>query len=214
MHNTIIGRIKSSIIKISKKIHHGLLLHVIRSRLALIGFEISPYYLMKEGIGNFNPPEIKGNRTDYTTGFLGHEDMVLINRNAPEWDLEELLDRLKTGKRCFGVKYNDEIAAFFWISYESCSFKALNFKLNENEAYFTDMQTMEQFRGKNLAPFLRYQCMNILQELGKDTFFSVTEYFNTSAVRYKMKLNAKKLKLNIFLKLFKKYQWHFTLRTY
>lgn len=214
LHNNMIGKIKSSLRKISKKIHHGLLLHGIRRRLASIGFEISPYYLMIEGIGKFDPPKIKGNRAEYTTGFLGQEDMATINRNAPEWDLKELLDSLKMGKRCFGVKYKDEIAAFFWINYEVCTFKALSFQLKENEVYFTDMYTMEQFRGKNIAPFLRYQCMNILQEMGKDTFFSVTEYFNTSAVRYKIKLNAEKLKLNIYLKLFKKFQWHFTLRTY
>lgn len=208
------SKIKSFIKKIGIKIRYGLLFHVISKRLARIGIDISPYYLMKEGIGNFDPPTIKGDPAEYTTGFLGPEDMVLIKKHAPEWDLNGLLNSLNMGIKCFGIKKKEEIAAFLWISFKACKYKTISIQLKENEVYFTDMFTMEQFRGKNIAVNLRYQCMNILMHMGKDTFYSVTEYFNTSSMKYKKKLNAKKLKLCLYLKLFNKYEWNFTLRTY
>ena len=169
---------------------------------------------MKEGIGNFDPPTIKGDPAEYTTGFFGPEDMVLINKQEPECDLKGLLNSLNTGKKCFGVKYKEEIAAFCWISFTAITYKTVSSPLKENDVYFTDMYTMKQFRGKNIAAHLRYKCMILLMKMGKDTFYSVTECFNTPAIRYKKKLNAKKQRLCLYLKLFNKYKWHFTLRTY
>jgi hypothetical protein len=76
------------------------------------------------------------------------------------------------------------------------------------------MYTMDDFRGKNLAPYLRYKSYEILKELGRDKIYSVSVLFNSSAIRYKEKLNAKNLKLILYIELFKKLKWSITLKNY
>jgi hypothetical protein len=73
---------------------------------------------------------------------------------------------------------------------------------------------MESHRGKNLAPYLRYKSYEILKELGRDKIYSASDSFNSPAIRFKEKLNAKKLKLILFVKIFNRIQWSFTLKSY
>jgi hypothetical protein len=61
------------------------------------------------------------------------------------------------------------------------------------------MYTMEPYRDKNLAPYLRYQSYGILNKTGRSKLYSVSEYFNSSSIKYKQKLNAKNLKLVLFI---------------
>jgi hypothetical protein len=56
---------------------------------------------------------------------------------------------------------------------------------------------------------MRYQCYKELAKMGKVRLYSITSLFNTSAMKFKQKLNAKPLKLGLFVKLFKR--WHFDL---
>jgi hypothetical protein len=73
---------------------------------------------------------------------------------------------------------------------------------------------MESRRGNNLAPYLVYKSYEILQAMGRDKIYSVTEYFNTSAIKYKRKLKIKRLELILFIRLFKKYHWSIKLKSY
>jgi hypothetical protein len=86
--------------------------------------------------------------------------------------------------------------------------------LKSNEAYLTDMFTVEGFRGKNLAPFLRYKSYEMLKEMGRDTFYSISISFNTPAVRYKEKLEAKKVNLILLIQLFRKFHTIIKLKTF
>jgi hypothetical protein len=72
---------------------------------------------------------------------------------------------------------------------------------------------MKAFRGKNLAPYLRYKSYDILKKMGRSKIYSVSAFFNSSAVRYKEKLNAKNLKLALYIEIFKKIRWRFNLKT-
>ena len=88
------------------------------------------------------------------------------------------------------------------------------FKLNENEAYLFDAYILKAYRGHKLAPFMRYRCYRELEKMGRSTFYSYSDYFNTPANRFKKKLDARLLKLCLFIKLFEKFEWNLTLKSY
>ena len=209
------SKLKSAINKARNTIRYGLVLQTARVYLIRAGIDISPYYIMKEGIGNFTPPAIKDyDPSLYITSFFSEEDITLISKKVPEYQTRYVVNSVKDGQMCYGIKYRNDVAAFLLVDFKSSHYKTIDFPLKENEVYFNDMYTLESFRGKNIAPFLRFRCMQALRDMGKDTFYSMTEYFNTPAVNYKKKLNAQKQKLCLYLQLFKKYEWNFTLKTY
>ncbi len=49
--------------------------------------------------------------------------------------------------------------------------------------------------------------------MGRNKIYSVSIYFNSSAIRYKEKLNAKNIKLVLYIEIFKIIKWRFTLKT-
>jgi hypothetical protein len=200
--------------RIIDKFRYGLVLQVIRNQLTRIGIEITPFYLEKEGLCISEVPEIKGLISEYSVGFLDEMDMKIIADKARGYSEAEFLTRMKEGKLCLGLKHNEEIAVFMWIFLHECEYGPIKTTLKSDEAYLTDMYTMESYRGRNLAAYLRYRSYEILKRLGRDKIYSVGEYFNTSAMKYKSKLNVKKLKLVLFLRLFYKFKWSFTIKSY
>ena len=87
-------------------------------------------------------------------------------------------------------------------------------KIKENEAYLLNMFTFNSFRGKNLAPYLRYYCYRYLENRNITIKYSISNYFNKSAIKFKKKLNSKHLILYVNIELFKKLQWHFVLKRF
>jgi GNAT superfamily N-acetyltransferase len=116
--------------------------------------------------------------------------------------------------KCLGAKHDGKIIAYSWINLEECHYTGNRFRLKENEAYLFDMYTAKPYRGKNIAPHLRYQIYKSLNEMGRETFFSVSEVFNRPSIKFKKKLKARFLKLCVFIELFKKIRFHITLRRF
>jgi hypothetical protein len=159
-------------------------------------------------------PAIKGDIADYIVEFIDAEEIKRIAHNVHAYSEEGMLKLLEKGKKCLALRHHGEIASLMYIDMDECDFASLDLKLKVDEAYLTYMYTMDEFRGKNLAPYLRYRSYEILKELGRDKTYSVSVLFNSSAIRYKEKLNAKNLKLILYLELFKKIKWSITLRNY
>jgi hypothetical protein len=88
------------------------------------------------------------------------------------------------------------------------------FELKPTESYLNSIYTFEAYRGKNLAPYLRYHSYKLLEEKGITTYLSVSEYFNKSTIRFKKKLNSKPAKLYLSLVLFKRWTMNFTMKDY
>ncbi len=192
----------------------GLIFQSIRLKLIRLGIEFTPYYLMQEGIQFVTKiPVIQGIQDEYSLNFLGPEDMKIgaLNGGLSE---EKSLYLLKTGQKCVGLKYNGEVAAYLWINFNEIDFASLKIPLKNNEAYLWEMRTMESFKGKNLAPYLRYKSYEILREMNRDVLYSVSVYFNNPTIKVKKKLGAKKLKLLLFIQLFNKFHRSFTLKSY
>lgn len=204
----------SLIKKIWGKVRYGLTLQGIRYVLTKIGIEFSPYYLFQEGINVMEMPEIKGMDTDYSCELLKPENMKVIGAiNYAGFSEEKLLAFLKAGEQCLGIKHNNEIVAFMWMNYNELNYKSTVIPLKDNEAYLWFMYTRDSYRGKNLAPYLRYKSYEMLKQIGRDKLYSVSDYFNSPAVTFKKKLNAQKLKLILFVQLFGKIRHTYLLKS-
>ena len=185
--------------KVLTKIRHGILIQAIRDNLTRTGLVITPYYWVQEGLIDV-PPENKIEDFDnYTFSVFEEEDIREIakitsgDRMIPE---KYTLDRLKMEHiKCFGVKYKGEMVAFSFINIKECNNQFHSLIMKKNEAYLFDMYTLKPYRGKNIAPILRYKVYEFLREINKDTFYSISEYFNKPSINFKKKLNAKFLEL-------------------
>jgi hypothetical protein len=208
------NKVLSLMQKIGIKIRYGMVLQVIKNRIGRLGIDIVPYIFFQEGTVEVKMPEIKGSVSDYQFEFLGQTDMKTISESNSGFMEEEYLGFLADGGICLGMKLGNQIAAFMWINIKERGFKETIIPLKSDEAYLWNMYTMESFRGINLAPYLRYKSYELLKGMGRDKLYSISEYFNTPAIKFKLKLNAKRLRLGLYIKLFKKYHWDITLRSY
>lgn len=199
------------------KFKYNPFMRVVLDGLTKMGIRISPYYVVLEGLFNRSLPDLEKGFDEYEIGFLGTEDMKEIyaipgpDRTFSE---EDLLLRLKEGKKCLGLKYKKEIIAFTWFDLAEFSCRFYRFSLKEDEAYLFDAYTLMPFRGKGIAPYMRYQCYKALAKLGRNKLYSVSGCFNTPSIKFKMKLNAKLLELGLYIELFKRWSFNSRLKRF
>jgi hypothetical protein len=197
------------------RIRFGTVFQWLHRRFAKIGIDIFPYYWVLEGKGNISPPVFHGNLEEYSFDFFGPPEMKEIGNDSDIKGLEKtFLSRMKNGDKCFGVKHFEKIVGYTWINLKNSTYRGNIFRLSDHEAYLYDMYTRRSYRGKNIAPYLRYQCYNILNKMGRNTFYSVSEFFNPPSIKFKKKLNARFVRLSLHIKLFNKLRWHITLKKY
>ena len=171
------------------------------------GVKIIPFYLFLEGISDDGLLHLDTGFEDYDLGFLGEKDMDAIStfpfRNISR---SQLQTRLDSGKMCLGVKYQGKLVAFSWCDLDECSYGGCKFPLKYDEAYLFDLYTLSSFRGRGIAPYLRYQMYQELFKLGRKRLYSISNRFHTASIRFKTKINAKILYSGLHLELFKR--WH------
>jgi GNAT superfamily N-acetyltransferase len=201
---------------IREKARHSHPLRLVVDGLWKMGISVRPFYVFQEGLSDIKTSEWHGKFDGYKLGFLDKNDMGVISaipfRNASS--LEELLQRLREGKRCLGMKHGGELVAFTWCNFDRFDFESFCFDLSENEAYLFDAYTLEPYRGKGIAPYLRDQIYRELDLLGKKRLYSVSDCFNTPAVKFKMKLNARIIELGLFVELFGKWRFGRIIKKY
>jgi hypothetical protein len=200
--------------KIKTKVRYGLTLQAMRSVLMRFGIEISPFYIFREE-ARFakKPPDIEGS-ADYSVEELGRDDMKLIGSIYEALPEEKLLGFLDAGEKCIALKYKGEIVSFVWINFNVLNYGSTVINLKSNEAYMWFGYTLIPYRGKNLIPYLRYNIYEILIKMNRDVLYSVSDCFNSPAVRFKEKLNARKVSTILYINLFKKIRKSYTLRVY
>ena len=188
---------------------HGLFLFRLQGWLSRkAGITLGMCYLVSEG--DFSgDPDWQDEYADYQPVLLGREDMELIAPDHPWDDIDGLRSRVDRGHICVGLKHGSEIAAFTWADLVECNHRPLSFKMKENEGYLYDAFTLPAYRGRGLAPYMRYQCYEQLKATGRDRFFSISAYFDKPSIRFKQKLNARfdKLYVSIGTRSGKKYTW-------
>ena len=189
-------------------------LRSIYDRLSSIA-QIFPYDLVQEGLFDDGPLDLNAPLDNCVTAFLGPSDMKTISASPEVSHSEnELLDRLAADCLCLGIKHNGEIVAYSWCNLRRLSYGMLNFPLKENEAYLFDARTFEAYRGYRLAPYLRYELYKHLAGLGRKRLFSCTSLLNTSAVKFKKRLQAKPIKVYLYFNFLDKYRFHIPLKNY
>jgi len=195
------------------KIRYSTWLRLVFDALARAGIVIQPYYVVMEGLFGDPMPRMGDGFEEYEVGYLGPGDMNIIAAiPGREVSLDSLNRRLAEGKRCFGIKRRGELAAFTWADLKNLSGGAYSRPLDPDEAYLFDAYTLIPFRGRGIAPYIRYLVYRELEKLGKTRLYSISLYVNTPSIRFKKKLNAKFLELRMYYRIFRRWEREFLLR--
>lgn len=183
--------------------------------LGKVGIGIIPYYVILEGLFNNTLSHLETGFDEYEIGFLGPEDMKTIasipGRNHKE---EKFLSRLEKGNLCFGVKHHSQLAAFTWCNLQESTFKGCALPLKDDEAYLFDAYTLMPFRGKGIAPYMRYQMYKEAAKLGRNKLYSISDIHNTPSIKFKKKLHARFVEKHVFIRLFNKWTFNMSLKKY
>ena len=156
------------------------------------------YYWVKEATYTIASPAlilIRGKLKDFEISTFGEEELIYIKKTIIGIENKDLLTDLKNGEICIGLKHKDEIAAYMFIKCRPFTFRRRDFKLKPVDSYLHNMYTLEAFRGKNLAHYLRYYSYKLLEKKGVTNFYSISDYFNKSTIKFKKKLTSKPLYL-------------------
>jgi hypothetical protein len=203
--------LKSVIKKIIYRVRQRFVLSYIFEGLGTIGIQISPWYLSEELSFDEMNPYLKPKLEPVVGGFLSLPQIEKIYTHPEsKWLGVEKRRLFQEGCLCFGLMYNNEIVAYTWCNLHRCHEVHL-FPLKDDEAYITETFTFKAYRGKNLAPFMRYQLKKHLNKMGRTKVYSFTNIFNTPAIKFKKKLMAKPFKIILCIKIFNKYDWNFML---
>ncbi len=194
-------------------LRNGLFMFGLLNRLAKIGIDIAPYYWVQEEIEPCTMPIIKDDAL-YTVRYLNEKELREVCPYEPGENLDKMLDGVANGQLVIALENDHKIAAYNLVELNDFDFKGRMFRLGPHEAYLSNMWTFHEYRGKNIAPHLRYQTYRLLHEKGIDVKYSITDYYNKSSIKFKKKLNSKPLFLYLSIVLFKRYKWNFTLRRY
>lgn len=196
-------------------LQNGLFWFGLRNRLANIGLDFDPYYWELEGLGMADPPEIKGDPNHFNLEYLSLEDIRELSENIYGLNRELLLSGMENGQKCIGLRHaGGNIAAYMMIETGAYNYKKRCITLKPNEAYLLGMYTFEDFRGMNLAPYLRYKSYKLLKDEGRDRLYSITAYFNKSSLKFKRKLGARHLSLHLYIGLFNRLERNFVIKRY
>jgi hypothetical protein len=195
-------------------VRNGLFFFGLMNRLNKIGIEIRPYYWVQEEVEPCMEPVVKDGASNYTMKKIGIDESKSLRCLESDKQFDELIKGIEKGQLCFGLVNNGKIAAYTFVELNNFEFKGKKIKLKPNEAYLLNMWTFHEYRGRNLAPYLRFQTYKMLLEEGRDVKYSITEYFNKSSGKFKKKLNSKNLSLHLNIELFGKFKWHFKIKDY
>jgi hypothetical protein len=192
---------------------HGLVLQRIVECLRRIGVDFSPYWLFREGV-RAHRTEWSDLEREFVSSVLGAGDVPAVAACTP-WNTEEVVrKRLERGHLCIVLKHGSAIAGYTWADLHRVSDDTCNFPLADDEAYLYDAYISPQFRGRSLAPYMRSECYKHLRAAGRRSFYSISDFFNTPAIKFKRKLNAEVVRLYLQVKLGGRLLGQWVLREY
>ncbi|MBW1817992.1 MAG: hypothetical protein JRF65_11155 [Deltaproteobacteria bacterium] len=181
-------------------------LRLLFDALARFGILVQPYYIIQEGLFGNRERRFPKGMDAYETGYLAPEDMETVAAIPGRKEtVEDLRRRLEKGNLCFGAKRHGELAAFTWFGLDVLDAGRHRRPLEKDEAYLFDAYTLIPYRGKGIAPYIRYLGYEELEKLGRTRLYSISLYFNTPAVNFKKKLGAEFLELRLEVRLFRKW---------
>jgi len=179
------------------------------------GIEIVPYYVTYESLNHETEPSVDPELGPVAACLLSPAEIEAVYTHPDSKVMGDMKSTYLAERcLCFGLKLNGDMAAYMWCNLHRCHNHLNKFPLKEDEAYLCSAVTFKAYRGKNLAPFLRYELYRYLNQIGRTNYYSLTEFFNTSALKFKEKLGARPLRLSLYIGLFNRCRWNITLRRY
>lgn len=192
---------------------YGLFVQRVLERLRRAGLEIVVYQWVAEG--ECDPPiSPKPADLDLRPVFLDDSHIGQIAATRKWIVREELIRRLQGGQLCIGVFIGDKLAAYMWVDPFECNHPPNRAPLSAGEAYLYEAYSLPEFRGRDVAPFMRRSAYDLLRSRGFNRFYSITDYFNASAARFKQKLGARPICLYLYLKLGARWSGNWKIHTY
>ena len=194
-------------------VKHGLVMQRLLERLRRVGVEFNPYWLFREGMAAHGTewPELA---QEFPSSVLEASDVRAVAA-CTRWNTEDAVRaRLAKGHLCIVLKHGGEIVGYTWADLERVSDPACDFPLGPGEAYLYDAHIAPRFRGRGLAPYLRTESYRHLHAAGRHAFYSISDFFNTPAIKFKRKLNAEVVRLYLQIKLGDRSLGQWVLRDY
>lgn len=190
------------------------LLHGLLWRLAKFGIRIEPFILFRERLSDVPHHSWPEEYAAYRVIWLTAKDMLAVSALDYSFPVPVLHQKLRAGHQCLGLIHGQHIIAVSWSDPAQCNHKPYIFPLFANEAYLYGASVLPAYRGRGLAQYLRYMTYRNLADEGKDTFYSVTDYFNKPSIKFKEKLHARRLKLCVAISIGKWLRRTFVLKDY
>jgi GNAT superfamily N-acetyltransferase len=160
--------------------------------LGRLGLQLQPFYLFEEALPSGGVPAVDPELRNASIRLLEPGQIGLVT--AMPWrglDEATCAERLARGNGCLGLFIGERLAAFTWFDLEECNFEGWRMPLRPDEAYLFDAFTLTEWRGKGLAPYLRYRVYERLGQEGRNRFLSVSIRANRAAIRFKRKLGGR-----------------------
>jgi len=194
----------SIFVRARNRFRYGLATQEILDRLAAtIGLVIYPYFLVHERIQPGMEPKDPGDGDDYRVRYLTETDMEFVaNHPVNRRSVEALVEKLRSGSQSLGFFVNGELAAWTWFRLDRVPIPLwMNdlFRLENDEAYLFDAYVVPAYRGRRLAPLVRYRAYQELQNIGRHRLYSITLAFNASSRRFKQRLQGKETELRLLI---------------
>ena len=110
----------------------------------------------------------------------------------------------------------DTLVGYTWTSFECCRGVSVRplFHLTDHQAYLYDLYVTEGYRSRGLAGLMRRNTYAELRRMGRTELFSISEYLNKPARRFKAKLAAERLELRLGLTILRRWRLDVRLRRY
>jgi hypothetical protein len=186
----------------------------ILERLKRVGVTLHPFLTVLEGESGPAQGASGDARHTFRFGFLTEADIDDLVRLEPGVEAAPLREWFRQGRLCFGAKEGRRLIAKMWCDLEAFHYPPNYRRLESDEAYLYAAYADPDYRGQNLVPLMRVRGYAALRELGRERFYSYTDYFNASARRFKAKLGARNEALRLYIELFGFWRKTLTLRRY
>ena len=203
--------------KVKQGKRDGLILNLIYGGLKKKKIEVSFFYLFKEGLFGDVDLDIQPKIEPIDVEHLKPSDMTYLAVKAErDYSEERMLQMLSEGCKCMGIKYKGKYVAWAWYNLRKCDNKvySFSFDLKEIEAYLFGQRTLSAYRGKSIAPYLKYQIYQHLAAIGRTELYAIVHFSNILSIKFRWKLNAKPIKLFMNVKFLNIYNRNILLKNY
>ena len=180
---------------------YGLVIQRVIERLRLVGINLDLYYLLREGVRPPEQTDWPALAAEFPSSVLDPGELAAV-ADCTRWaTVERLQPRLDKGHLCVVLKHRGRIAGYAWADLVEVNDSSCDYPLGSGEAYIYDVFIVPEFRGRGVATYLRAESYKYLRKLHRHTYYSITECFNTPALKFKKTLNAEILRVYLRVKI-------------